>query len=340
MKSSEPIVITKEEAADRLQGYSLWAREVVDGSLRPVPRDQVAQRSKETQGWVWYHVRAYDVPLATSFLQDELGLSPLAVEDAMSDVERPALHELEDGSLFLSAHAVAMVEGEPDFIEVAFFLSERCLVTVIRDACPLIAAWLARWERNPNSLCRHPAATLHAIVDSIVDGYFPAMDELESRVDDLEERVLGSRGVQVGDMIRLKRHLLEMRRHIAPQRDVLNSLLRADLEMIPREYLKLFQDVYDHTLRVLESSDVNRDILAAILDAHLSIVSNNLNNVMKVLTVLSTILMTGSLVAGIYGMNFKHMPELDWVFGYPMAIGLMGLLAMAALWFFRRKRWI
>lgn len=131
-----------------------------------------------------------------------------------------------------------------------------------------------------------------------------------------------------------------MRRHLTPLRDVVNTLLRRDVTLVPQAAKPYFQDIYDHVLRLTELIDLNRDILTTVLDAQLNIASNRLNEVMRVMTVLATLLMTGALVAGIYGMNFEFMPELHWRMGYPFAIGLMVVISLIELALFRWKKYI
>jgi magnesium transporter len=162
---------------------------------------------------------------------------------------------------------------------------------------------------------------------------------VEDDVDLLEEHILAGGSETVGDVLRLKRRLLEMRRRVTPIREVLNSLLRSDGLLMTDDVKRYLQDVFDHTLRLAETIDVNREILGGVLDAHLATVSNNLNIAMRVLTAAATFLMTASLIAGIYGMNFAFMPELRQAWGYPFALGLMALCATAEWVYFRRKGW-
>jgi magnesium transporter len=137
-----------------------------------------------------------------------------------------------------------------------------------------------------------------------------------------------------------KRQLLELRRVIAPLRDVANALLRRDLDIVSARTVPYFQDLYDHLVRLLENIDLYRDILAAALDANLAIASNSLNLIVKRLTALTVILMVPTLIAGVYGMNFDRMPELDWALGYPFALGLMLVAVIGAVAFFRWRDWL
>ncbi|MCX7798738.1 MAG: magnesium/cobalt transporter CorA [Fimbriimonadales bacterium] len=272
---------------------------------------------------------------AGSFLRDHLCLDALMVEDAVSPNERPSLRE-EGGTVFLEV-AVPVAQG---FAEVALFLMPGGLVVVRSQSAPTVDEVLERWRRSPASVGPDPARLLHQILDAVVDSYFPLCDRIEDEVDELEALVFQGDGDFVERSLALKRQIVQARRGIAPLRDVLNGLFRLDPRWVPSDLRPYLQDVYDHTLRVAEMLDVNRDLLAGILDAHLSLVSNRLNSTMRLLTVVATFLMTAGLVAGVYGMNFEHMPELKWPWGYPMALAAMLLMVGAEWLYFRRKGWL
>lgn len=225
-------------------------------------------------------------------------------------------------------------------MEVGFFVGRNFVVTVATDEVPLLDAWVQRWCRSMSLTVPSSAVLLHNLLDAIVDEYFPIADELEDQMDVLEERIYSGRGSVVAEALSVKRNLLHLRRRIAPLRDVLNGLMRRDVEIIPLEIKPHFQDIFDHTIRITETIDITRDILGSIIDAHLSLTSNKLNEVMRFMTVISTILMSMALIAGIYGMNFRFMPELNWTAGYPFAIALMVAVAVAEYVVFRRMGWL
>lgn len=308
-------------------------------SCAPIDDTQVVSelRSQDHLTWALVHV---DDPEGTGrFLVDKLGFHPSEVHDALSDLERPALRQREDG-VFLVAPVVRQEEEGEAFTEVAFFLGEDYLVTVNPGVAPVLNEWLERWQRHPDEVGPSPAHLVHGLLDAIVDDYFPVVDSLQDTLDELENQIFEGRRFDVREGLALKRRLLELRRRVAPLRDVINGLLRRDIQFVPAEVRVLLQDVYDHTMRLLENLDVNRDILSSILDAHLTVTSNRLNEVMKFLAVVSTILMTNALIAGIYGMNFVVMPELKWLLGYPFAILLMTVLSAAEWIYFRRRGWV
>jgi magnesium transporter len=179
------------------------------------------------------------------------------------------------------------------------------------------------------------------VLDSLVDGYFPVLDDIADRADTMEESIiLAGQPTLQAEILRLRRELLMIRRVAGPERDVMNVLIRRDPPLFSRKEILYFQDVYDHLLRVTDTVDIYRDMLSSVLDANLSMVSYTLNIVVKRLTASSIILMSITLIAGIYGMNFTYMPELDWRFGYPLALGLMMVIATIEVGIFRRIGWL
>jgi magnesium transporter len=225
--------------------------------------------------------------------------------------------------------------------ELHLFTGPGYVVSVRWQASPAIAEVDHRFRERPDGVARTPGSLVYAILDAAVDGFFPLLDRLADKIEDLEERILA--GGRTSDTLRLvlglKRKLLELRRNLSPQRDVANALLRRDLLLVDDASAPYFQDLYDHTIRVLDQLDLQRDLLASALEANLSVTSNNLNAVMKRLTAFTVILMVPTLIAGIYGMNFRFMPELRWPIGYPFALGVMAAAMVGAAIFFRRRDW-
>jgi magnesium transporter len=317
-------------------GMIIRAAALVEGNhCSTLSTEDAVQRLHDSEHPLWLDIVFSDVESARHFLTGDLKFHELAVEDALSNHERPSLQEFGE-QLFL---VIPAIDG-PDFIEVSFFLMDKALVTVSSQSLRVVDQWFDRWTDHPQRLGSHPAHLMHALIDGIIDQYFPLVDELEDRIDEVGDSIFGGETNHVGEILQLKRKLLEVRRRLVPVRDIMNGLLRRDLAKIPDSARPYFQDVYDHILRITEQADINRETLASLLDVHLSTVSNNLNEVVKRMTVVSTILMTGALVAGIYGMNFEHMPELKWINGYPFALFLMLGLGALELIIFRLIRWV
>src|SRR4029434_10628402 len=181
----------------------------------------------------------------------------------------------------------------------------------------------------------------YLLIDAIVDDYVPLLDIVSERMDELEDSIFGEwRAEVIEDIFSIKKKLLYLRRSITPLRDVFNMLLRREQPIFPRETHVYFQDVFDHLIRVADTIDTLRDMLSSTMDAYLSVTSNRMNQVMKRLTSISTILMSVTLIAGIYGMNFVFMPELRWRFGYVYALLSMVVVGLALYVYLKKVKWI
>jgi magnesium transporter len=181
----------------------------------------------------------------------------------------------------------------------------------------------------------------YLLIDAIVDDYMPILDEMSERMDELEDEIFGDfDSAAIREIFFIKKQLVFMRRAVAPLRDVFNTLLRREQPIFEREIFVYYQDVFDHLIRVADTIDSLRDLLGSTMDAYLSISGNRMNVVMKRLTSISTILMSVTLIAGIYGMNFDHMPELHWRYGYVFALTAMVVIGVAIFVYLRKIDWL
>ena len=275
-------------------------------------------------------------------LEATFGFHPLALEDAKKQNQRPKVDQYPD-HLFMSIPTVSDIRapGELEAIELDIFLGCNYIVTISDRPLPVIAE-IAQRLTSARQPPPSAATLLYTILDTIVDDYFPAMDTLDTAIDVLEARAFSPGDpVPISETVKIKRDLIVLRRALAPMRDVINHILRtSDTLLIPASLMPYFHDVYDHTLRLVETIDLHRDLLTGVVDIILAQTSNQLNQVMKTMTAISTILMGCALIAGIYGMNFKHMPELEWPLGYAFCIGLMLTATTGLVWYFKRLRWL
>jgi magnesium transporter len=278
-----------------------------------------------------------------TLLQKEFDVHPLALEDLEKRKQRPKLDTYVEQQIIVSYEILPAAKQDRLFVlgELHLFTGPGYLVSVHWQPSPAIESIIERFRARPDAVGRTPGSLLYAILDAVVDEYFPMLDKLSDKIEDLEDRILA--GGQIGGTLRsilaLKRELLELRRTLSPQRDVANALLRRDLPLVDDLSAPYFQDLYDHLIRILDQLDLQRDLLASALEANLSVTSNNLNAIMKRLTAFTVVLMVPTLIAGIYGMNFHAMPELSWPLGYPFALGVMLLAMVGATIFFRRRDW-
>jgi magnesium transporter len=272
-------------------------------------------------------------------VQEEFQLHPLAIEDAREHGQRPKLEQY-------PTHAFIVAYSKQQ-AEVDLFVGKDWLVSVrersesgdVWDIAPV----QARFERTkPESVT--VGFLLYTVLDELVDGYFDHTDEVEEHLEQVEEGIFAERvrdemDVQA-ELFDVRRRLLHFRRRVVPLREVVSALLRREVEWIDDATVVHLQDVYDHVLRVIDLVDSHRELLGNAVDAHLAIISNRMNEVMKKMTSWGAILLGSTLIAGIYGMNFRHMPELRWQYGYPYALGLMLLITIVGYRFFRKKDWL
>lgn len=295
----------------------------------------------EEQNVVWADVSD---PTSQDFLDlaEEFGFHPLSIEDCRSEHQRPKVEEYQ-GYYFIVLYE-AVLSGANDDLELRelnIFLGPNYLVTV--HSRPIRAVETAgRLWREWSDRAEHGSGLLaYLLIDAIVDDYLPLLDVLSERMDDLEDQIFGDFQPEAMQQIfRIKKRLLFLRRAITPLRDVFNTLLRREQPIFRRETHVYFQDVFDHLIRVADTIDTLRDMLSSTMDAYLSVSGNRMNQIMKRLTSISTILMSVTLIAGIYGMNFTFMPELGWRYGYVFSLLSMVVVGIAIYLYLRKAKWL
>jgi len=275
-------------------------------------------------------------------LSDVFHFHPLAVEDATSALQYPKIEPYQ-GYLYLVLHGIDPSPKQTQFAsrDIDFFLGRNFLVTVHDGQSRSIARMREVCSRHEHMLADGPVSLLHRIVDSVVDNYRPVIEQIEDRIGQLEEQAFAGHERMARHVMKLKRDVTSMRRVLIPQRDAIGRLGRREFPMISDEMADRFRDVYDHVVRLTEEAILFQDRVTGIFEVNLSAVSHRLNQVMKLLTVMSTIFLPLTVLTGMWGMNIPlpHFPGGDnlqflWVAGIMAAISL----AMMAL--FRRNRWI
>jgi magnesium transporter len=301
-------------------------------------------------------------------LRGEFGFHPLSIEDATRAHERPKVDAYEHAILQhplgpddepapeplndeppgrRAYYFIVFYEAEFDAARdrvtaeaINMFVGQNYLVTVHQGPTHTVQSTLARWKAPDSPLGSTVGALVHAFLDAIVDDYFPLMDHVADRVEELEDTIFERfNEAAIQSIFGLKKDLLSMRRIVAPERDVLNVLLRRELPIFQPPDVAYMQDVYDHIVRVTDNIDTYRDLLSSALDSYLSLQSNHLNQIVKVLTIASIILMAASLVTGFYGMNFSNMPELRWGIGSLWALFLILGIGGGLAAYFKRLGW-
>jgi magnesium transporter len=270
----------------------------------------------------------------------EFGLHPLAIEDCRNRHQRPKVDEYA-GYYFVVLYEATQLSGRIALAELAIFLGRDYVVTVHTGPIRAIPTAERLWRASTDLADRGSGLLAYLLIDAVVDDYFPLLDELSDRLDELEDRVFQATDTGgVEEMFRLKKDLLHLRRVVGPLRDVFNTLLRREQPVFSRETSVYFQDVYDHLIRVTETIDTLRDVLGTTMDAYLSVSNTRMNVVMKRLTAIATILMSVTLIASVFGMNFAHMPELAMRYGYVGALTAMLGVAAVLYAYFRANRWL
>lgn len=318
-----------------------------DGALRTdVPPDEVDTQLAVPNTVVWLDVeQPTDDDLA--MLQREFGLHPLATEDLRRPHQRPKLDEYGDQDLVVLFDATneegeAPADRRVRLRQVAMFLGRNFIITVHDQPVRALAEVRRRWEREPSFVEPNPLGFLvYRIAAALVDDYFPITDDFEARLDTIEECLFNDFNRDLlKNILSLRRDLIELRRAMAPQRDVFSALSRHDAPISDRSTAAYFTDLVDLILRLTDTVDTMRDRLGAALDSYLTIQSNALNETVKRLAALTVIMTVPMIISGIYGMNFQFMPELGWMYGYPFALGLIVTAVSAAVYLFRRNDWL
>jgi magnesium transporter len=310
-------------------------RKVGDVSL-----DDISEALKVPGQFVWIGLHEPSDELLAK-IQEEFGLHDLAVEDARRAHQRPKLEEYGE-SLFVVLRPAQLRDGKPEFGETHIFVGPQYMVTVRHGPSLSYAEVRARAESTPRLLAHGPGFVLYAIMDFVVDHYFPVVDECACRLERLEDTIFGDRfGRETTEQIyELKRDLVALKRAVAPLIEVCNRVVRFDVRLIHEDARVYFRDVYDHVVRINEEIDNQRELLTTALEASFTLVSVRQNEVMKKLAAWAAILAVPTMIAGIYGMNFEFMPELHWRWGYALTMGTMAAACGGLYAWFKRAGWL
>jgi magnesium transporter len=314
------------------------------GLRRPgkVALGDALEAAEHEDGFVW--IGLYQ-PNAQCLQQvaDRFGLHPLAVEDAVMAHQRPKLETYGDDSHFVVLKTIRYVDREEviETGELMLFVGKRFVVTVRHGEGSELRSVRAELESHPDRMRQGPVAVLYAVLDRVVDGYLPAADAVEEDVDEIEEQVFAPGRKQPTERIyKLKRELVEFRRAVEPLRAATSALAEGRVKGIDVISAEWFRDVHDHVERAADQVSTMDALLDSALSANLAQVSVQQNDDMRKISAWVAIGAVSTLVAGIYGMNFEHMPELGWQYGYLWALSLMGLMSVLLYRTFKRNDWL
>ncbi|NMC52861.1 MAG: magnesium/cobalt transporter CorA [Chloroflexi bacterium] len=298
----------------------------------------------DQDGLLWVSMEDAQPADFQAIMQDIFHFHPLTIEDCQSvGYQPPKVDEFKE-YLFTIFHALSTTypDGDLETRELDCILGPNYLVTSYQglQMAPVASIW-ERIKRDQRLVQNGADFLFHAVIDQLVDDYMPFLDQFDNEIDALEDQVIEKpQQPTLERILALKHNIVTLRRILSPQREILNRLSRDDLQLIKTSNRIYFRDIYDHVVRIQDLSESIRDIVSGTLDTYLSVTSNRLNEVMKALTIVSTIFLPLSFVAGVFGMNFKHMPELNWPWGYPLAWVLFIAITIGMVLFFKRRGWL
>lgn len=294
----------------------------------------------ETYRVTWINVEGLGNAGVIEQIGELFGLHRLALEDVMNPHQRAKVEDYDD-FLFIVAR---MVTNEPQLAteQICFFLGPKFVITVQEGKPGDCLGPVRERIRKGSGRIRHRGADYlaYALLDSIIDHYFPVLDSLGEELDQLDDELMNRPGeASISSIHQFRSQLLVLRRAMRPHREAVNQLARDPHELITDETRIFLRDCYDHTIQLGEAIDIYRETCSDLRDYHLSCMSNRTNDVMKTLTIIATIFIPLGFIAGLYGMNFENMPELHSQYGYPMILGLMGAVAFGLVYWFKLKGW-
>ena len=297
---------------------------------------------RDTETVTWINVDG----LGNTGVIEDLGkcftIHPLILEDILNTEQRPKMEDLET-YIYLNLKMLSFIDQEMDVkVEhISMIFGSNFLISFQEDIGDIFDPVRERIRKDGRIRKFGPDYLAYALIDSIVDNYFVVMEKLEERVEDLEEElVINPTQESLHKINRLKKDMIFLRKSVWPLREVINNLERSESTLIKESTTIYLRDVYDHTIQVIDTLETFRDMVSGMIDIYLSGLSYKMNEIMKVLTLIATIFIPLTFVVGLYGMNFRNMPEIDWEYGYYSVLVVMVIMVAGMLTYFRRKKWI
>jgi magnesium transporter len=297
----------------------------------------------QSTGVTWYTIDGVHDAEVLRVIGDNFALHPLVIEDIANTKQRPKIEEF-DEYVFIAMKMITFDESIKELRaeHISLIVGAGYVLAFLEDEGDVFEPVRQRIRSGKGRMRKlGPDYLAYALMDAVVDSYFTVLEELGEQIDEVEDEVVECPTTSTLRTVHLlKRELIFLRKSVWPMREVVNSLLRDESDLIKEDTKIFLRDLYDHTIHVIDTVETLRDIVAGMLEVYLSSISNKLNQVMKVLTVMSSIFIPLTFVAGVYGMNFQHMPELQWTYGYPAVMAGMLLVAVALLALFYKKEWL
>lgn len=314
-----------------------------NGSFSTINIEEIPEYLQRTDGFIWVSLEQTNANEIEQLLDHQFHFHPLTIEDCLSNGYQTAKIDDYNEYLFIIAHAIITNENFDDLqnTELDIYLAKNYIVTVTTEkSMPPINKMWTRIQRDYRVYSHGTDFFCHAILDMLVDDYMPLIDKMESEIDWMEDAVVERPNPEtLAKLLSLKHAIMSLRRIIFPLREVINRLSRGEFSQITKQTQMYFRDIYDHIMRIQDLTDTIRDIVSGSMDIYLNSTSLRLNEVMKALTIVSTIFLPLSFVAGVYGMNFIHMPGLASKYGFLIICIVFFLIAVGMLAYFKIKRW-
>jgi magnesium transporter len=299
---------------------------------------------KEKESVTWINVTGLHQVELLERLNDCFGLHPLVLEDILNTDQRPKMEDFGD-YLYIVLRMLDLDQKNGNAVvseQISLILGKNFVLTFQEREGDLFDPLRERIRNGKGRIRKMgPDYLVHALLDAIVDQYFVVLEKLGERIEFLEDELVTRPTPSTLQILhRLKREMIFLRKSVWPLREVIGTLERGESPLIQASTNLYLRDVYDHTIQVIDNVETFRDMLSGMLDIYLSSISNRMNEIMKVLTIISTIFIPLTFIVGLYGMNFKFMPELEWHWGYPAVLLLMLGVTIFMLFYFRRKKWL
>ena len=313
-----------------------------EGLKTGLNHDEIRLALQDENSFLWVDMKEIDdndIDLLTGIFN----LHPLTVEDFIMVNARPKIENFKD-YLFLimfSMESHDKTKGRINTAELDFCLGKNFLISAHNNGVGLLEIVKERIRKQSPIIKNKADFFLYSILDTLVDGYFPIITEFDNMVDEMSDELFRQpTNATLKKIYLLKNEIMYLRRTIGPQADVISLITRGEFPGISAANTIYFRNIYDNLVRLNDIVGTSRDVVTGAMEAYVSVVSNRLNEIMKTLTIIATIMMPLTLIASIYGMNFKYMPELGSKHGYPAVIGIMFLTTITMLYYFKRKKWL
>ena len=309
--------------------------------VKKLSSEETKKAIQSEQGLLWLDL-INPTKEELDMLEKVFELHPLTLEDCINTITRPKIDRFEN-YIFIVLHAAATTSRgrKVRTIELNICVGKNFIITIHQESIKGVETAIERTRKNPVTMSKSSDTLLHLVIDSLVDNYLPVLDVMDNKISGIEAHVLDNPTQKtLNNIFAVKKDILYLKRFIGPQRDIVNLLSRENFQYINTKQRVYFRDVYDNMIFINDTIDTYRDVINGTFDAYLSTISNRTNDIMKMLTIIATIMMPLTLITGVYGMNFVDMPLLKWQWGFYSISAFMVILGIGMLIYFKRKHWI